>query len=66
MLGSQSGAGSELRIGDKPDKCKMREEATYLSESSVPFPSRADEYGIPPLTMEFVSDSVSSATCVVR
>ena len=51
--------GSDINLMDRQDKCKLEPESTYLSESSIPYPSRADEYGIPPLAMEMVSDTVS-------
>ena len=38
----------------------LESEMTFASESSVPYPSRADEYGVPLLDISSESDDVSS------
>ena len=59
-----SGSTLDLKGGLKPKTPGHRgleSEMTFASESSVPYPSRADEYGVPLLDISSESDDVSSA-----
>ena len=58
-----SGSTLDLKGGLKPKTPGHRgleSEMTFASESSVPYPSRADEYGVPLLDISSESDDVSS------